>query len=153
MALIELDTYRMLAEMRSIFQADSTLNGAVFTIQSEPDLSPEMDPWIGLFSETVDTPEGQPISAGQRANLLVGCIVAVYAFHLESLADAMRQRDRMVGRVLTSIMRNRSLNGVSGVRTTIIRSVELDSARISGGTGFLSGGEIRVDLDVQIRTA
>lgn len=136
------------SELAEILRANSTLDGVNITVESVTEL--EAGSWVGIYLVGRELPEGQPLAAYTRMRYKLNFVIWCWEYSLDSIADAIRQRDDLVGRVEIALMKNSTLNGK--VSYCFLEGGELQSAQVAETSGYVAGGEIILKADVTATT-
>lgn len=144
--MARVDYYAIELAIQTILQSAPSLSGVVVTVEEELLFGAEITPWVGIYLDRRDAPANlQSLSAGQRTRFLLRFSVWCWEFSLESVAKAIQLRDDLLGKVEIVLMDNRTLNGT--VNKSWLEGGEMPSARLPGGSGWVSGGEIVLVAD------
>lgn len=147
--MARIDYFGLEDEIGKIFRADSTLEGVKVTV--EDDVEFEVGPLITIYIDRRDPTDGQSLSAGTRTRYLLRIIIWCWQYSLESLSNAIRLRDDLLGKVELVLMKNRTVSGK--VQSLWLGGGELPSARIEDDApGYIAGGEIIVTMEVSATT-
>ena len=135
-------------EISEILRADSTLEGVNITVEDVTDI--EAGAWVGIYLLGRSVPEGQPLAAGTKTRFRLDIALWCWEYSLDSMADAIRKRDDLIGKVEIVLMANRTFNNM--VDYSFLGGGELQSAQLDETAGFIAGGEILVQADITAST-
>lgn len=137
----------ILAQIKTILEADALTNNAHVVIEEEPQFgSMDHQRVVALFAERRSPHEGQSLSAGKRTRYLFHVSVWSTFFAAESYAVACAGRDTLIGNVELVLMKDRTIGGKA--TTCWMDGGELLSARSPSGDVFVSAGQTLLVVDV-----
>lgn len=141
--------YEIENEIAEILRADEELQSVNVTVEDVTEM--EAGAWIGIYllGRTVP-PDGQPLAAGTRTRFRLDIALWCWEYSLDSMADAVRKRDDLVGKVELTLMANRTFNNL--VNYSFLNGGELQTAQLDETAGFIAGGEILVQADITAST-
>ncbi len=141
----------MKQRMRNHLLADPDLDGVTVDIEPVNMFSVELTPWVAIYFESWDTPEeSQAIAAGQRAVIETGFVIGVAEYDFDQ-NEAFAKRDDLMGRVLISLMKNRTLSDTVDGAWPV--SGDVESGQAEGIDGFLAVGTFQWTTAKTISTA
>lgn len=143
-----IDYFEIETEIAEILKADATIGGVQVTV--EDDLNLEVGPWVSIYLERRDPTAGQPLAAGTRTRMQLRFSIWCWQYSLDSITEACKNRDDLVGKVEVVLMANRSLN--SKVNYSWLEGGEIQSARVPDTSGYVAGGEVVVIAEVMAST-
>jgi hypothetical protein len=140
--------YNAIADgIRAQLQSDAALNAdAPVTVLVETPLmfSAESAPAIHIFFEGRDAPaDQQRLAAGRRTDFILHYDIWCYEWHIDSVEEASRKRNRLIAYAETAIMSDLTLGGA--VSYSWIASGEMEFAEHNG---FLALGKIKLTAKV-----
>lgn len=141
--MARIDYYDIQDTIRSILDADATLDGVTVTVEEEVLFSAEQAPWVSIYLDRRDPTAGQPLAAGTRTRYRVQFSIWCWEYSLDSLKTAMELRDDLVGKVELVLMGNRSLSGKVG--GLMLDGGAFMTAKDQGS--WVTGAEILVSCD------
>lgn len=149
--MARVDYYAIEQAIQTLLQGAASLSGVVVTVEEELLFGAEATPWVGIYLERRDAPsDQQSLSAGQRTRFRLRFSIWCWEYSLESVAKAIQLRDDLLGKVEVVLMGDRTLGNT--VSTSWLEGGEMPSARLPGGSGWVSGGEIVLVADALATT-
>ena len=149
--MARVDYYAIELAIQTLLQGATSLSGVMVTVEEELLFGAETTPWVGIYLDRRDAPADlQGLSAGQRTRFLLRFSIWAWEYSLESVAKAIQLRDDLLGKVEIVLMGNRTLDGT--VNKCWLEGGEMPSARLPGGSGWVSGGEIVLVADAVATT-
>lgn len=145
--MARVDYHGILDELQAILVANSDLDRAKKFIESELWFGPDVPEGIYLYNSRRRAPaELQSLSRGRRQDYLLDVIIWCAGWHQDSVRDASKIRDALIGDVETTLMdvNDRTLNGKAKVY--MLEGGELATFE---DNGFLSTGQVLVTVHVQ----
>ncbi len=135
--------------IRDTIKADNNLKDDMIVIEEEPPTSTEPGRWIGVYLERRDPVAGS-IAAGRRQRLQMTFAIWCAASHMESVAQACQERDKLMGQVEIALLgdTNKTLNGT--VQRFELGGGEFESARVEGG--IMMSGSIIINAQQEATT-
>jgi len=135
--------------IRDILKADNNLKDDMVVIEEEPPTNIDLGRWIGIYLERRDPIAGS-IAAGKRQRLQMTFAIWCAASHMESVAQACQERDKLMGQVEIALLgdTNKTLN--STVQRFELGGGEFESARIEGG--IMMSGSIIINAQQEATT-
>lgn len=147
--MARIDYYDIANEIAGILSADSELSGVTVAVESDHELGVGL--FVGVYIDRRESPpDEQQISAGTRERYILYVTLLCRAYSLDSISDAIRRRDDLVGKVEIALMGNRTLNGKVG--GLWLEGGALPSGKDESGSGYISEGEIIVAARVSAVT-
>ena len=127
--------------IQTILRADPTLSGVSVEIEREIEFIDNAQSAVIIYLDGREAPEDmQRLAAGTRTDFHVMFTLWCMEFHLDSIAQAAKLRDDLIGKVEVALMKERTLNG--NVQGSWLEGGEFLTA--DSGSGFLSAGEIKL---------
>ena len=143
--MARVDYFAIQEKIQEVLLADQDLKDAgVTVIVEEDEFLIEMTPWIGIFLNSREK-DGESIAGGRRQHFILSVELLCVAHHPESVREAARKRDDLIGMAEIALMGNRNLGGVlrAGAALEIERG-DFESAR--GEAGFVMMGTIELRI-------
>ena len=149
--MARLDYFGIEEAIKTLLEANTNLTGVQVGLEEELPFTAAADAQVEIYLVRRDTPELQPLAAGQRTRFLVRFSIWCYGVSFESIAKACEARDDLVGNVEISLMADRSLGGT--VNSSWLEGGAFETKEAPGGSsGFGMGGEIILMADVKATT-
>lgn len=143
MARIDYSAIRQ--ELREIIAADPAFTGMQIVTEEEVMFGLDQAPWIAIYLERREAPEGQYLSAGTKQLYRLRFSIWVFTCALE-MPSAIRQRDEIIGKLEVLLMGQRTINDM--VETSWLEGGEMPSAKMPDNIGVVVGGEIRLVSEI-----
>ena len=121
--------------------------GVTVDIGRPPTLGLGMMPHIGIYEGSRFPSPGQTIAAGTRIRYNLNWNVWVAIFSGAGYADALDQRDEILGVLEITMMKNRDLGGLLPNKPLNLGGGDLRSGPGSGG--FIAEGSLSLSLEVE----
>lgn len=148
--MARIDYYGIENAIANVLKTDSTLTGV--TVLVEEELTVQRGNVIGIYLDDRNVPiEDQPIAAGTKTRFNVN--FSIWCWHFGIGRDrtlAQQQRDDLIGKVEIALMKNRTLQNT--VTMSWLDGGDFISGPDPTGNQFMSGGEIRLTVDVTAST-
>lgn len=143
-----IDYFGIETEIQEILKADSDLSGVTVEVEDGPETL-ERCPFVEIRLLRTDAPaEIQRIAAGQQTTFEIQFSVLCWEYSLESIRDARKKRNDLLGKVQVVLMNNRTLNE----KVTNLRLEGGEMWRSDGEAGFGSTAEITVICEATAST-
>lgn len=143
--MARIDYYGLEVKVKELL--DREFEGQAVTVSIEDELNLIEGPAVIIYLDARTTPiDRQSIAAGRRLRMTVELTLLCIDRSFESIADACRHRDDLIGRVEIALMKYRDLEGL--VTQTWFEGGRFSNAYDDKSSGFASAGEVRLMLDV-----
>lgn len=139
--MARLDYYAIEEKIAEILRADPLLSGVEVRVEGELDFQAGLAPWVGVYLDRRD-PAQQVLDAGRSTTYRLRFTLWAWTVSIEAIADAIRARDELLGKLETVLMNNRTIGDL--VSMSWIEGGEMPSGKLEGNTGgiYMSGAEI-----------
>lgn len=145
--------YGELAEaIRTVIEQDREVQKAQATVicAQPPVMGSSAMPYICVFERARTSAWGQTLAAGTRRRYQLNWEVWITTVSGNGFADAVSQRDDLLGYVEIALMKNRTLGGKLADASLMIHGGDLRSG--PGGVGFVAEGSITVSAEAEAST-
>lgn len=143
-----IDYFGIETEMQDILKSDSDLANVTVEVEDGPETL-ERCPFIEIRLLRTDAPaEIQRVAAGQQTRFEIRFSVLCWEYSLESIRDARKKRNDLLGKAQVVLMKNRTLND----KVSNLRLEGGEMWRSEGETGFGSTAEIIVICEANATT-
>lgn len=141
--MARVDYYDLELEVQRALQGATALDGVTVEVEEPWPENIEASPWVGIYLQRRDD-AGSNIAAGRHQRFQIRLELWCVEHSLESVGDAARLRDDLMGRVEVVLLQENAGNLRGKVEMLRIMGGAFESAR--GESGFWMGGSILLDL-------
>lgn len=146
--MARVDYFAIEQAIQQVLLADEDLRDRV-TVLVEAGVTPEREPLVVIHLDRREAPANlQTLSAGTTTHLRLRFSILCYSYALE-VAELMRLRDDLTGKVEVALMRNPTFNGA--VELSWLEGGEFETPAKSD-EGFAMWAEVALVADVTART-
>lgn len=143
-----IDYYGIELELQALLEADPSMNGVVVTVEEHGVNHAEQAPLVNIRLDRRDATAAQPIAGGQRTRYAIRFVLLCSQYSLESVEQAARLRDDLIGRVEVVLMKNRRIGGMVHYLTLVGGPFGIEHQ----DTGWLATGEVVAVADLDAST-
>ena len=137
--MARIDYFSIEDELGSLIRADETVQGVQVTVEGDVEI--EAGALVAIYLDRRDPTSGQSLSAGTRTRFQIKFIIWCWEYSLDSMSDAMKKRDDLVGKVEIILMKNRTIS--NKVSTSWLAGGAMPAQQLEGDfDGYVAGGEI-----------